>query len=286
MSEILEQVIANRTLAIETGKLAGQANGAVAVHYGDTVVLDTLSASQEESERLDFIPLTVDYEERLYAAGKIPGSFFRREGRPTQDATLAARLTDRPIRPLLNKGFHRRMQIVITVLSTDQENDPDILAVIGASAALSISDIPFEGPVGAVRIGYIDGELVINPTFTQLQSSSLDLIVVSTREAVMTVEGGAREMTEATVLEAIRLGHETNLEIVSLQEQLRSRCGKPKVEVEAIESNPQVEEAVRSGLGSRLAGAIREGDKEQREKAMSTLKEELLEKLGETYPHS
>ena len=162
--------IAGRDLALEVGRLAGQANGAVTVRYGDTMALVTACVSKRSREGIDFLPLTVEFEQRLYAAGRIPGSFFRREGRPPEEAILAARLTDRPVRPLFPKGFHHEVQVVITVFSADQENDPDILGIIGASAALSISELPFEGPIGATRVGHIDGDFVINPTFAQREA--------------------------------------------------------------------------------------------------------------------
>ena len=203
MQEYVETEINGRPLWIETGTLAAQAGGAVTVRYGDTVVLVTATASPGPRP-LDFFPLTVDYEERLYAAGKIPGSFFRREGRPGTEAILAARLTDRPIRPLFPTGFRNDVQIIITVLSADQENDPDVLGTIGASCALMISPIPFEGPVSSVRVGRIGGKFVAMPTFTELQSSDLDLIVAGTREAIMMVECGSQELPEDVMLEAIR----------------------------------------------------------------------------------
>jgi polyribonucleotide nucleotidyltransferase len=185
MPQSFQTEIGGRTLVIETGELAGQANGAVTVRYGDTVVLVTACMSAAPREGVDFLPLTVDYEERLYAAGKIPGGFFKREGRPSQDAILTSRLTDRPLRPLFPHGFRNEVQVVVAVLSTDQENVPDMLSIIGASAALGISDIPFGGPISAVRIGYIDGEFVLNPTFTQLLESKLDLVVAGTEETVI-----------------------------------------------------------------------------------------------------
>src|SRR5579863_4855928 len=183
-----EAIIGGRVMSIETGRVAQQAGGAVLVRYGETVVLATATTSARPREGIDFFPLTVDVEERLYAAGKIPGGFIKREGRPTEHSILASRLVDRPIRPLFPKGFRNDVQVVATVLSTDQENDPDVLAICGASAALSISDIPFNGPVAGVRVGYLDGEYVINPTETQLEQSKLDLVVAGTRDAVMMVE--------------------------------------------------------------------------------------------------
>ncbi len=209
--------VGGRNLTIETGKLAEQANAAVTVRYGDTVVLVTVCLSDEPREGGDFLPLTVDYEERLYAAGKIPGGFIRREGRPSEEATLASRLTDRPLRPLLPKEWRNDIQLIITVLSADQENDPDILAVIGSSAALSMSEIPFGGPVSAVHIGYINDQLVLNPTLAQLEDSLLDLVVASTKDAIVMVELGAQEASEDVITRAIQFGHEANRGIIKLQ---------------------------------------------------------------------
>ncbi|HEX78085.1 MAG TPA: polyribonucleotide nucleotidyltransferase [Dehalococcoidia bacterium] len=273
-------------LVIETGKLAEQANGAVTVRYGDTVVLVTACASQEPREGTDFLALTVDYEERLYAAGKIPGGFIRREGRPTQAATLAARLTDRPLRPLFPKGLSNDIQVVVTVLSADQENSPDILAVIGASAALTISDIPFEGPVAATRIGYIDGQFVVNPTFTQLTHSLLDIVVASTRQAVVMVEGEAREVSEDVALEAIKLGHQENQPIIRLQEELQASCGKPKWSVDSPQPDPELRAQVSAVFDEYLGRGLGWQDKADRRQLLNDIESQLLAKLGESYPAS
>ncbi len=219
--------LGGRTLTIETGKLARLAGGSVTVRYGDTLVLGTANRS-EPRPGLDFFPLTVDFEERMYAAGKIPGGFIKRESRPSEAAILAARLTDRPIRPLFPEGYKDDVQVVITVLSTDQENDPDILGTIAGSAALTISEIPFQGPIAAIRIGRIDGELVVNPTTTDLAGSDLDLIVSGTRDAIMMVEAGAQLVTEDVMAEAILFGHRALRPIIELQDQLRELVGKPK----------------------------------------------------------
>ncbi len=219
--------IGAQTFSLEAGKLAEQADGAVLVRYGDTVLLAT-AVSGEPREGIDFFPLTIDYEERMYAAGKIPGGFIKRESRPSEAAILAMRLTDRPIRPLFPKGYKQDVQIVLTVLSADQENDPDILAINGASAALSISSIPFLGPVGAVRVGYIDGAFVTNPTTTQLDSSSLDLVVAGTREAVMMVEAGAKILPEALMADAIEYAHAELQKSIDLQDRLVATAGKAK----------------------------------------------------------
>ena len=275
--------VGGRSLIIDTGRLAKQASGAVAVHYGDTVVLVTACISKELREGVDFLPLTVDYEERLYAAGKIPGGFIRREGRPSQEATLAARLTDRPLRPLLPKAWRNDIQLIITVLSADQENDPDILAVIGSSAVLSISEVPFDGPVSAVHIGYINDKLVLNPTLVQLEDSLLDLVVASTKEAIVMVEAGAQEASEDIVTQAIKFGHEANQDIIKLQEQLQQACGKPKIEAPISKINPEIVSAISSIVNERLSQALSQPEKPQREQALSALKEELVESLGESF---
>ncbi len=227
MSQTFETQLGGRTLTIETGRMARLAGGSVTVRYGDTMVLGTANRS-EPRPGLDFFPLTVDFEERMYAAGKIPGGFIKRESRPSEAAILAARLTDRPIRPLFPEGYKDDVQLVITVLSTDQENDPDVLGTIAASAALTISEIPFQGPIGAVRIGRIDGEFVVNPTYTELAESELDLIVSGTRDAIMMVEAGANLLPEDVMAEAILFGHRALQPIIDLQDELRAAVGKPK----------------------------------------------------------
>ena len=283
MSESGQCEIGGRFLTIETGKLATQADSAVTVRYGDTVVLVTVCVSDEPREGADFVHLTVDYEERHYAVGKIPGSFIRREGRPSQEATLAARLTDRSLRPLFDKNLHNDVQVVVTVLSTDQENDPDILAVNGASTAITLSSIPFYGPIGAVRVGYVDGKLVLNPTLPQLNDSLLDLVVVSTREAIVMVEAGAKEVSEEVVLEAIKLGHEANQEIIRFQESLRQVYGKPKLEVKASAAASEALAAISSEFGHKLAEAVSRTGRTEREKAVEAVKQEAIEKLKEAF---
>jgi DNA polymerase III epsilon subunit family exonuclease len=227
VSQVFETQYGGRTLTIETGKLARLAGGSVTVRYGDTMVLGTANRS-EPRPGLDFFPLTVDFEERMYAAGKIPGGFIKRESRPSENAILAARQTDRPIRPLFPEGYKDDVQLVITVLSTDQENNPDVVGTIAASAALSISEIPFNGPVASVRVGRIDGEFVVNPTHSQLADSELDLIVAGTRDAIMMVEAGANLLPEEVMAEAILFGHLALQPAIDLQLQLREAVGKPK----------------------------------------------------------
>jgi DNA polymerase III epsilon subunit family exonuclease len=227
LSQIFETQFGGRTLTIETGKLARLAGGSVTVRFGDTMVLGTANRS-DPRPGLDFFPLTVDFEERMYAAGKIPGGFIKREARPSEAAILAARLTDRPIRPLFPDGYKDDVQLVITVLSTDQENDPDVIGTVAASAALTISEIPFLGPIGAVRVGRIDGEFVINPTYSDLERSELDLIVSGTRDAIMMVEAGAKLLPEDVMAEAILFGHRAIQPLIDLQEELQKAVGKAK----------------------------------------------------------
>jgi len=283
MSDVLERSVAGRALSIQVGKFAQQAHGAVAVQYGNTVVLVTACVSSEPREGIDFIPLTVDYEERLYAAGKIPGSFIRREGRPTEEAVITSRLIDRSLRPLLSKEFHYDVQVVATVLSVDQENDPDICALIGASAALTLSKIPFFGPISAIHVGYIDDALVVNPTLPQVEDSLLDLIVASSKENVVMVEAGAREVSEEIVLEAIKLGHKVNQEVIELQEELRQIYGKAKVEIKSKELAPELSSQIASILGGRLSQVLEEPEKLQREKTLTSLKEETRDKLVDSF---
>src|SRR3990170_3145960 len=283
MSRAFETTVGDRTLTVEIGKLAGQAHGAATIRYGDTVVLATACASPRPREGIDFLPLTIDFEERLYAAGKIPGSFFRREGRPTTEAVIAGRLTDRPLRPLFPKGFRNDVQVVITVFSVDRENDPDVLATIGASIALSISPVPFDGPASSVRVGYQDGQYVINPTFAQLKEGLLDLVVASTRDAVMMVEAGAKMVPEDVVLGAIRFGHEANLNIIALQDQIVAELGQPKLAFESPQIGTDVVQAVAKFAEDKLGEIISTMEKGDREEAIAVRREELLERFGETY---
>ncbi len=277
--------IAGRDLALEVGRLAGQANGAVTVRYGDTMALVTACASKRPREGIDFLPLTVEFEQRLYAAGRIPGSFFRREGRPPEEAILSARLTDRPVRPLFPKSFHHEVQVVITVFSADQENDPDILGIIGASAALSISEMPFEGPIGATRVGHIDGDFVINPTFAQRARSALDLVVVSTADAIMMLEAGATEIPEGLAKEAIRRGHEVNQEIVRMQHEMVDAVGKPTMTfASSTTPTPEMIEEVARVVGDRLDSAIfTNQEKAEQNEALDALTEEVRQHFGEDH---
>ncbi len=282
MAETFERTIGDRTLTLETGELAQLAGGAVTVRYGDTVLLATACVSEQPREGIDFFPLTVDFEERLYAAGKIPGSFFRREGRPSTDAILAGRLTDRPIRPLFPKGFRNDVQVVITVLSADQENDPDVLGTVAASAALSISNAPFSGPVSSVRVGYIDGQFVVNPTYPQLEDSDLDLVVAGTRDAIMMVEAGASQVPEQVMAEAIEFGQRMNVEIITLQDELVAKVGQPKIEFEAKRVQPKVKDEVKAALEGRLEELLAAA-KEERQSGLEERRQELLERFAELH---
>jgi polyribonucleotide nucleotidyltransferase len=271
--------VGGRILTIQTGKLATQATSAVTVTYGESVVLVTLGVGAQPREGVDFLPLTIDYEERLYAAGKIPGGFIRREGRPSQEATLASRLTDRPLRPLLPKTWRREIQIIITVLSADQQNDPDILAIIGASTVLGMSSVPFAGPVSAVHIGYINDEFVLNPTLAQLEGSALDLVVASTRDKIVMLEAGAKEVSEDIVLEAIRFGHSANQAIITLQEQLQQALGVPKEPVPVQELSAEVIDLIKPLLSDKLEAALFQSDKTDRERWLDDLQAEIVGKL-------
>lgn len=278
--------IGGRTLTVESGKMAKQANGAVLVRYGDTAVLVTATASAAPREGIDFFPLTVDYEEKLYSVGKIPGGFIKREGRPSEAAILAGRLIDRPIRPLFADGFRNDVQVVATVLSVDQDNSPEIPAMIGASCALCLSDIPFEGPIGGVRIGLIDGEFIVNPTVEQQNSSELNLAVAGTKDAVLMVEAGASELTEETMLEAILFGHEIIKEIVAFQEKMTAQAGKPKREIALYEVPAELNADVRGYMTEKMNIAVRNSDKLAREEQIKAVKTETAEFFAEKYPNN
>jgi polyribonucleotide nucleotidyltransferase len=268
--------IAGRTLTLEAGRFAEQADGAVTVRYGDTVLLATVVGAKEPREGVDFFPLTVDYEERMYSAGKIPGNFFKREGRPTTTAILTSRLTDRPLRPLFPKGYYNEVQVIITTFSIDMVNDPGPMAIIGASAALALSDLPFAGPVGAVQMAHIDGKLVANPPMSDLEQSRLDLVVSGTKDAVLMVEAGAYELTEEEMLEAVKQGHAVCKQLCDLQEELVRLCGRPKREFIPPPVDTSLEEALGTWMGKRLREAVRSSDKQQREEQTAALKAEVI----------
>ena len=240
----VEIKLGGRTLIIETGKVAKQADGAVTVRYGDSMILATAVAAPEVREEQDFFPLTVDYREKAYAAGKIPGGFFKREGRPSEKETLTSRLIDRPLRPLFPEEFLNEVQILVSVLSSDQENDGDVLGIIGASAALAISKIPLSEPIGAVRIGRVNQEWVINPTHSQLEESDLNLVAAGTDDNIMMVEGGCSEISEPELLQALELAHREIKRVIEKINELVGMCGKPKMEVKKQEINPDLEKEV------------------------------------------
>lgn len=281
--ESFEIEAGGRKLTIETGKLAGQANGAVTVRYGDTVILATATISGDEREGVDFLPLTIDYEERLYAAGKIPGGFIRREGRPTQEAVLAGRLADRSIRPLLPHEWRREIQVILTVLSADQENDADVLGIIGGSAALHISEMPFDGPLGACRVGYIDGKYVLNPVLTDLDKSQLDMVIASSRDKVVMIEVFAREAPEEVVIGGIEFAHQANQQVIDLQERLREKAGKPKYEVPPSPVNEEAVAEIDSMATDKVTLALDSPDKSHREEVLDGLKKEILAEYGEKF---
>ena len=276
--------VAEKRLSIETGRVAEQANGAVVIRQGDSVVLSTAVMAKEPREGIDWFPLTCDYEEKLYAAGKIPGAFMRREGRPSEAAILASRLTDRPLRPLFPDGFRLDVQVVSTVLSVDQENDPTILSINGASTALVISDIPFAGPVGAVRMGYLDGHVVVNPPMSRIAESELDLVVAGTADAILMVEAGAKGVTEQVVLDALEMAHEAIKQLCAGQLELQREVGRQKHEYIPPSYPEQIVEVVSEYLALRLDQAAFNPDKAAREHAVDELRKRTIAELGERFP--
>ena len=278
--------LAGREMVFETGKMAGQASGAVLIRYGDTAVLVTATASEQPREGIDFFPLSCDYEEKLYSVGKIPGGFIKREGRPTEKAILTSRLIDRPIRPLFPKGFRNDVQVIATVLSVDRNNSPEIAAMIGSSAALSISDIPFYGPTGSVKVGLVEGELVLNPNIDQQEKSDLNLTVSGTKDAVMMVEAGANEVSEEVMLEAIMYAHSEIKRIVEFIEDIAAKVGKEKTEVALNETDPELEKEVREYATSQLVDAILTPEKLERNANIDRVKEKTLEYFEEKYSES
>ncbi len=281
-SQAFKTTVGPEEITFETGKLAGQAGGAVTVRAGDTLLLCTATMAREPRTGVDFFPLSVDYEERLYAAGKIPGSYFRREGRPTDGAILVCRLIDRPLRPLFPKDLRNDVQVIITSLSSDLEHQIDILGIIGASAAMTISNIPFGGPVGAVRVGYIGEQLVVNPTASQMAESTLDLRLAGTADAILMVECGANELPEHLMVEALRFGHEQMQPIIAIQNQMRAALGKPKSAYQSFAVDEKVVTAVRGRLNGRIAAILNSTfDKDARNDALDELEEEVVAELTE-----
>ena len=273
--------VGGKPLTIQTGKVAKQASGSVVVQYGETIVLVTVVGSRDE-RNMGFLPLTVEYMEKIYAAGRIPGNYFRREiGRPSEKETLTARLIDRPIRPLFPKGYNYEIQVIATVLSMDQENDSDVLAMVGASAALEISDVPFAGPIAAVRVCRIDGEFVANPPISQWDEADISIVVAGSKTGVVMVEGGADIVNEADMLDAIYFGHEALLPLIEIQEELKATCGKPKRDFEPPQMNEALYEEVGEAVNAPLLDALVVPDKMERHAAIRLVKADMVEKFAD-----
>ena len=278
--------LGGRPLTIETGKIAKQANGSVLIRYGETAVVVAVTGTDTPPEGVDFFPLTVDFEEKMYAVGKIPGGFLRREGRPPETAILTSRLIDRPIRPMFPDGYHNDVQIVATAVSVDPDNAPDIPAMIGASCALSISDIPFEGPIAGVRVGRVDGKFIINPTLEQAAVSEMNVAVAGTKEAILMVEAGAKEVSEQVMLDAILFGHEEIKKLVAFQEQIQAEVGKPKMEFTPYVPPEALSKEIMEYGEPKIHDALMDPDKLHRDKMVSETKEAILEHFVELYPES
>lgn len=283
--EQFQMDLAGRTLTIETGELAKQAGGAALVRYGDTVVLVTATASKEAKD-IDFFPLTVDYEEKMYAVGRIPGGFVKREGRPPETAILHSRLIDRPIRPLFDKGCRNEVHVCATVLSVDQDNAPEICGMIGASAALALSDIPWAGPIAGVRIGRVNGSFVINPTVAQLEATDLNVVVAGTKDAILMVEGGAQEVAEDVLLDAIMAAHEEIKRIVSFQEEMVAVAGKEKRVLPTHALDEDILAAVKEYAHDALDKAVRCADKQQRDAQQDEVYADTRAHFEEIYPEN
>lgn len=279
-TELIAEV-GGKPLTIQTGKVAKQASGSVVVQYGETIVLVTVVGSRDE-RNMGFLPLTVEYMEKIYAAGRIPGNYFRREiGRPSEKETLTARLIDRPIRPLFPKGYQCEIQVIATVLSMDQENDPDVLAMVGASAALEISDVPFAGPIAAVRVCRIDGEFVANPPISMWDQADISIVVAASKTGVVMVEGGADIVNEVDMLDAIYFGHEAILPLIAIQEELKATCGKPKRDFEPPPMDEALYEAVGEAVKTPLLEALVVPDKMERQVAVRQVKADMVEKFAD-----
>lgn len=283
--EQFQMDLSGRTLTIETGELAKQAGGAVMVRYGDTAVLVTATGSKEAKD-IDFFPLTVDYEEKMYAVGRIPGGFIKREARPPETAILNSRLIDRPIRPLFDKGVRNEVHVVATVMSVDYDCDPAICGMIGASAALTISDIPWNGPIAGVRMGRVNGEFVVNPTKAQLEETDLNVVVAGTKDAILMVEGGAQEVPEEVLLEVIMAAHEEIKKIVAFQEEFQPKVGKVKREFPNKDVPEEIVAAVKAFAHDKLDVAVRCADKQQRDEQENAVRAETYEHFEEIYPEN
>lgn len=279
-----KMALGGRLLQLEIGKVCEQANGQVMVRYGDSVVNATVCASKEPKEGVDFFPLTCDYEERMYAMGKIPGGFIRREGRPSEKAILSCRLMDRPLRPLFPKGFYNDVSVVATVMSVDPDCETDIMAMIGSSVAIAISDIPWDGPTGSVRVGRVNGNFIINPTLEQRENSDINLTVAGTKEAIMMVEAGAEEVPESVMLDAIFFAHEEIKKMVAFIDDIVAEVGKPKMDIELIKPAAELEEAVRNFATDKMREAIHTKDKMERLDRMDAVEIETQEHFAQEFP--
>ncbi|MHB9031328.1 MAG: polyribonucleotide nucleotidyltransferase, partial [Candidatus Latescibacterota bacterium] len=284
MIKKVSRQIGNHILTLETGRLARQADGAVLVTYGDSVVLATVCVDRRSDTNKDFLPLTVEYREKSYAIGKIPGNFFRREGRPNTKEILSARQIDRPIRPMFPKGFCNEVQIIVTVLSSDQENDQDVLGLIGSSAACAISPVPLQRLVAGVHIGYIGGEYVVNPTFQQLDESELDIVVAGSDDDILMVEGNAREVSEDILLGGIEFAKSSIKEICAMQREFMEGIAQPEMEFELNVPTEEMTGDIREAFTGKVEEAVRVGDKTKRREMITSVFEEVLERFVEKYP--
>lgn len=278
MKKVFELDFYGRKLVVEHGEMAKQATGAVVVRYGDTVVLSTAVVSHNVNLLSDFFPLMIIYNEKLYSVGKIPGGFIKREGRPTEAATLAARMIDRPMRPLFPEGFKNEVQIVNTVLSVDQDNSPEMTALFGSSLATSISEIPFDGPIASVKVGMIDGKFIINPTVAEAEQSEIDLTVAGTKDAINMVESSAKQVSEEVMLDALMFGHEAIRKLIAFEEEIIEEIGVPKMAYETLEISNEFREEIRQLVGARLDAALRIKEKLEKYAAIDAVKEEIVEK--------
>ncbi len=276
--------VGGRTFSIETGRVARQANGAVWVRFGDTIILATAVGAKEPSLGLGFFPLTVDYREKAYAAGKIPGGFFKREGRPSENEIISARITDRSLRPRFPKDFQNEVQVMIAVLSADKENDPDIMGITGASAALCLSELPFDGPIAGLRVGRVEGQWVVNPTFEQRERSDIDLVIAASEDSIVMVEGESLEISEADMAAALAFGHENAQPFLRMQRELMEEVGKPKMEYTPVRPSEEFEAEVRRLATDKVREAVNLADKQARRDRLDEIVDELVAELEEKYP--
>lgn len=281
---VFKTTYAGRELTVETGKTCELSNGSCWVRCGETVVMANVTASVKPREGIDFFPLSVDYEERLYSVGRIPGSFMKREGKPSEKAILTSRVVDRPIRPLFPKDMRNDVSVVMTVLSVDPDNSPEICGMIATSVAISISDIPWNGPIGGISVGLVDGEIVLNPTLEQREKSDLNLTVAGTMEKIVMIEAGANEVDDDTMLKAIMTGHDEIKKIVAFISDIQKEIGKKKFEFESMEVDHELFDAIEELVGEKVKAALDTNDKNIREERLNPIKDEVHEKFDEQYP--